>query len=140
MKHLDGEKPKHRVLKIFVKILIAIIILAGIAFGIKVGPNYISKEITDKTNLVINYSNVTGRMKQDLFIDENDVVYLSLNDIMNYYDKNAYYDTYKVDSVERTDEMFHNKKTVYELIDMEPTEIVIKDFGIKLLLMETQRT
>ena len=92
MKHLDGEKPKHRVLKIFVKILIAIIILAGIAFGIKVGPNYISKEITDKTNLVINYSNVTGRMKQDLFIDENDVVYLSLNDIMNYYDKNAYYD------------------------------------------------
>lgn len=92
MKHLDVEKPKHRLLKIFVKILIAIIILAGIAFGIKVGPNYISKEITDKTNLVINYSNVTGRMKQDLFIDENDVVYLSLNDIMNYYDKNAYYD------------------------------------------------
>lgn len=92
MKHMDGEKPKHKVLKVFLRLFFVIIILAGIAFGIKFGPNYISKEITDKTNLVINYSNVTGRMKQELLIDNNGVIYLSLNDIINYYDKNAYYD------------------------------------------------
>lgn len=92
MKHIDGEKPKHKVLKTFVILFFAILFLAGIAFGIKFGPNYISKEITNKTNLVINYSNVTGRMKQDLIIDDNDVIYLSLNDIINYYDKHAYYD------------------------------------------------
>lgn len=92
MKHMDGEKPKHKVLKVFLRLFFVIIILAGIAFGIKFGPNYISKEITDKTNLVINYSNVTGRMKQELLIDDNGVIYLSLNDIINYYDKNAYYD------------------------------------------------
>lgn len=91
MKNIDGEKPKHRVLKVLLKLFVVLVILAGIAFGIKFGPNYMSKEITDKTNLVINYSNVTGRMKQDVII-ENDVIYLSLNDIMNYYDKHAYYD------------------------------------------------
>lgn len=92
MKHLDGEKPKHRILKLFIKLFIVILILAGVAFGIKFGPNYISKDITDKTNLIINYSNVTGRMKQDLIIDDNGVIYLSLNDVINYYDKNAYFD------------------------------------------------
>ena len=88
---LEEKNTKHKLLKIFIKLFVVIVILAGIAFGIKFGPNYISKEITDKTNLVINYSNVTGRMKQDVII-ENNVIYLSLNDIMNYYDKYAYYD------------------------------------------------
>lgn len=44
-------------------------------------------------------------------------------------DKNTYYDIYKLDSVERSNEMFQNKTSVYELIDMEPTEIVIKESG-----------
>lgn len=92
MKHGNGEKPKHRVLKIFIGIIFAIVFVGAIAFAIKVAPNYVNNEITDKTNLVINYSNVTGRMKQDLIVDENNVVYLSLNDVMNYYDKNIYYD------------------------------------------------
>ena len=48
---------------------------------------------TDKINLVINFSNVTGRMKHDLLIDDNEVIYLSFNDIMNYYDYNIYYDS-----------------------------------------------
>ncbi|MCR5145821.1 MAG: hypothetical protein K6B70_00500 [Clostridia bacterium] len=91
MKNLEEKKSKAKVLKIFMKLFVVLLILAGIAFGIKFGPNYISKEITNKTNLVINYSNVTGRMKQDVIVD-NDVIYLSLNDIMNYYDKHAYYD------------------------------------------------
>lgn len=89
MKHKNEEKPKN---KIFLKLIIIAIFLAGVVFALKIAPNYIRNEITDKTNLVINYSNVTGRMKQNLLIDENGVVYLSLNDIMNYYDKHIYYD------------------------------------------------
>lgn len=89
MKQKNEEKPKN---KIFLKLIIIAIFLAGVVFALKIAPNYIRNEITDKTNLVINYSNVTGRMKQNLLIDENGVVYLSLNDIMNYYDKHIYYD------------------------------------------------
>ncbi|MBR2241133.1 MAG: hypothetical protein IJ890_07135 [Clostridia bacterium] len=86
-------KPKKRiVLKIFLAIVFIVILACGVLFTIKVAPNYINHDITDKTNLVLNYSNVTGRMKQDLIIDENNVVYLSLNDIKNYYDNHIYYD------------------------------------------------
>ena len=83
---------KHTALKVFSVLIILAILATGVAFTVKFGPNYINHDITDRTNLVINYSNVTGRMKQNLIIDENDVVYLSMNDIMNYYDKHIYYD------------------------------------------------
>ena len=92
MKHDNNEKPKGRVLKVVLKIIILLIFMLGIAFALKVAPNYIRSEITDRTNLVINYSNVTGRMKENMIVDEEGVVYLSLNDIMNYYDKHIYYD------------------------------------------------
>lgn len=93
MRNNYGEKKKSR---IFLKLIIAIFILGILAFGAlfayKVAPNYINHDITDKTNLVINFSNVTGRMKQEMIIDENDVVYLSVDDIRNYYDKHIYFD------------------------------------------------
>lgn len=93
MRNNNVEKKKSRV---FLKLLIVIFLLAILAFGglfaYKVAPNYINNEITDKTNLVINFTNVTGRMKQEMIIDENDVVYLSMDDIRNYYDKHIYYD------------------------------------------------
>ena len=92
MKHENEGKHKHKILGFFVKLIIIALLLFGVAFAIKFSPNFFTNEITDKTNLIINYSNVTGRMKQDLIVDDNGVVYLSLNDIQNYYDKHAYYD------------------------------------------------
>ncbi len=43
-------------------------------------------------------------------------------------DKNTYYDIYKLDSVERSNEMFQNKTSVYDLLGMEPTEILIQQY------------
>ncbi len=94
MEHEIDEKPKGIVRRIcggIVKLIIIAILLVGIIFILKIAPNYIRNEITDKTNLVINFSNVTGRTKQDLII-EDDVIYLSFDDIKNYYDNNIYYD------------------------------------------------
>ena len=96
MKHgieKDFNKPKkHTFFKVFVVLVILAILAGGAAFVFKYGPNYINHDITDRTNLVINYSNVTGRMKQKMIIDDNKVVYLSMEDIKNYYDKHIYYD------------------------------------------------
>ena len=94
MRHGIEEKPKKK--RVFLKIIITLIILAGLAagglFALKVAPNYRNTDITDRNNLVLNFSNVTGRMKHNLIIDENGVVYLSYEDIKNYYDKHIYYD------------------------------------------------
>ena len=93
MRHINDEKPKRR---IFLKLVLTLIVLVGLAagglFALKVAPNYINRDITDRTNLVLNFTNVTGRMAHDLIVDENGVVYLSITDIQNYYDKHSYYD------------------------------------------------
>lgn len=89
-----NEKPKliTKIFKLFILLIIIAILVCGVLFALKVAPNYKNNDITDRTNLIINYSNVTGRMKHNLVIDENEVIYLSMNDIMNYYDNNIYYD------------------------------------------------
>ena len=92
MEQENEGKKKHRFLKLLIKLILIVVVVLGIVFAVKIAPNYVNNEITDKTNLVINYSNVTGRMKHDLIIDEKGVVYLSYNDIANYYDKHIYYD------------------------------------------------
>ena len=78
--------------KIVKKILITVVFLLFSMFALKTAPSYIKNEITNKTNLVINYTNVTSKMKHDLFIDKNGVIYIAKEDIKNYYDKYIYYD------------------------------------------------
>ena len=92
MKEENQGKTRNKVLSVFFKLIIIAIFLCGILFVLKIAPNYIKTEITDKTNLVINCTNVTGKTKQDMIIDNNGVIYLSMDDIKNYYDKHIYYD------------------------------------------------
>ena len=72
--------------------IIVVAILVWLAFLIlKYAPNYVNTEISDKTNLVINNSNVTGDLKKDVII-ENGVIYVSMEDIENFFDPYIYYD------------------------------------------------
>src|SRR5574344_784290 len=75
----------------FAKIVIVAVIMVAIFFALKYASNFEMKEITDRTNLVVNYTNVTAKMKNKVYI-EDDVIYLSKEDIKNYYDKYIYYD------------------------------------------------
>ena len=94
MKHeIEGKPKKKRIFLKFILIIVLVVgLLAGGLFAIKIAPNYRNTDITDRNNLVLNFSNVTGRMKHNLIIDENGVVYLSVDDIRNYYDQYIYYD------------------------------------------------
>lgn len=82
-------------------IVITLSLMLAIAI-LNVAPNYIKDEITDKTNLVINNSNVTKKLKNDVFI-EDEVIYVSKDDIKNYFDENIYYDS-KYDQIVTTSE------------------------------------
>ena len=73
---------------------IILVVLFGtlVAFLLYIAPNYKIDENEKLTNLVINYSNVTGRMKGEVIIEDDGTIYISKNDIENYYDKYIYYD------------------------------------------------
>ena len=71
--------------KIFSKLIVTAILLALAFMILKLAPNYVNTEITDKANLVINNSNVTQDLKKDVII-ENGVIYISKEDISNFFD------------------------------------------------------
>ena len=84
----EAEKVKS---KIFSKIIVVAIFLGLVFFVLKVMPNYVNTEISDKTNLVINNTNVTDVLKNDVII-ENGIIYISEDDIQNFFDSHIYYD------------------------------------------------
>lgn len=62
-------------------ITIFILLLVGI-----IGSTYFLNKKNSKTNLVINNNNVTSRLKEDIVI-EDDITYVSMKDIKNFFDK-----------------------------------------------------
>ena len=79
------EKKKKRIIKILVSILV-IIIIGIIAYNIN---NYIILDKNKNINLVINNKNVTSNLKKDILI-EGDNIYLSKQDLGNFFDKYIY--------------------------------------------------
>ena len=78
--------------KTIYKIIVVLIFLIGIIMVLQYSGNYVVDEITDKANLIINNGNVTKSLKLDMFIDENETVYISKQDIENFFDPYVYYD------------------------------------------------
>ena len=85
----EAANKRGKIIKIIV--LIIIIILMALLVWLK-APDYYVKEVKGKTNLVINNNNVTSKMKDDVYIDSKGVIYLSINDVKNYFDKYINYD------------------------------------------------
>lgn len=76
---------------IFRRIVIIAVIVAIVAFILIKAENYIKEGTEGETNLILNNRNVTARLKHDIKID-NDTIYLSIEDIKNYFDKYIYYE------------------------------------------------
>lgn len=73
------------------KFIVVALFVALVFFILKYVPNYVNTEIADKTNLVINNSNVTTDLKKDVFIEDG-IIYISMEDISNFFDPYVYYD------------------------------------------------
>ena len=83
-KRTENKPKKHRnENKKFILIILFLIILLVVAFGVK---KLTYKEDLSRTNLVINNNNVTSRIKKDVIVEE-DEVYISMEDIQNFFDK-----------------------------------------------------
>lgn len=85
MTRSEINKKKKTITRILMAILI-IIVLAVIAF---IANNYIILDKNKTTNLIINNRNVTSNLKNEIMIKE-DIIYLSKQDIANFFDKYIY--------------------------------------------------
>lgn len=81
------EKKKKRIIKIFISIIV-IILIGIIAYNLN---NHIILDKNKNINLVINNKNVTSNLKKAIII-ENDNIYLSKQDLGNFFDKYIYED------------------------------------------------
>ena len=82
------EKKKKRIVKTFI-VIIAIILIGVIAYNVN---NHIILDKNKNINLVINNKNVTSNLKKQIII-EDDNIYLSKQDLGNFFDKYIYEDT-----------------------------------------------
>lgn len=86
---------KKKILLKMITIILFLFIILGLIFIIKkLIPGYKNEEIMDMTNLVINSSNVTDYLKDNntkVYV-KDEVIYLSINDLRNFFDKYIYID------------------------------------------------
>ena len=77
-----------------VKVLVILAIIAGIcvAGGYAALNAILAEHDNGETKLAINFTNVTGKTKHNVIVEDN-IVYLSMDDIDIYYDNNIYYDS-----------------------------------------------
>ena len=78
---------KKKIIRIFLIILFIIIL----AVGAYIANDYIIFDKNEKINLVINNSNITANLKHDVLV-EDDVIYVSKQDMSNYFDRYIYLD------------------------------------------------
>lgn len=81
-----------KIKNIWKKIAVVVVLLIIALVILIVSPNFKKDPNAGKINLIINNNNVTGKLKQNVIIDENGVVYVSKDDIHNYFDGQIYYD------------------------------------------------
>ncbi len=78
--------------KVWKKLLVVAVLLIIALIILVLSPNFKKDPNEGKTNFIINNNNVTSRLKQDIFIDDNNVVYVSMDDIQNFFDSQICYD------------------------------------------------
>lgn len=81
------ERKKKVIIKTFITI-VALIVISIIAY---IANDFVILDKNKKVNLVINNNNVTANLKKEILIEDN-IIYLSKQDIANFFDKYIYKD------------------------------------------------
>ena len=116
----------------FRKIIIIAIFIGLIAIVINLAPNYIRKEITGKTNVIINNNNVTESMKFDIFVDENEIVYMATKDIANFFDEDIFYDN-------KYDQIITSSDTKLATLKLNEKEMYVNSSKVKIYGAATKK-
>ena len=85
-------KVKKQKTKFIRNVIIGVIALHIVAFIINIAPGYKRNRFKGVTNLVIGEENVTEKLNNPVYKDEDGYIYLSKEDIKLLFDKTIYYD------------------------------------------------
>ena len=88
MEQVTNENKKGKI----IGIIIGIVLVIAIAVILFIFNNFIVYDQNTSTNLVINNKNITSNLKKEVVIEDN-VIYLSKQDIANFFDKYIYEDS-----------------------------------------------
>ena len=116
----------------FRKLIVIGIFIGLIAVIINLAPNYIRKEITGKINVIINNNNVTESMKFDVFVDENDIVYMATKDIANFFDEDIFYDN-------KYDQIITSSDTKLATLKFNEKEMYVNSSKVKIYGAATKK-
>lgn len=84
--NLENNPKKIKSGNILKRIIIVLILLLLSAFILNKAKNYIIETSKNEINLIINNRNVTDNLKHQV-INENGIIYVSMDDIENYFDR-----------------------------------------------------
>ena len=88
------KEKQYKKINLFLNIIVVLLSLVALIIIFNLAPNYEINDAyaKDKINIIINNNNVTKKLKKDLFINEKSVIYMSMQDVKNYFDKYIIYD------------------------------------------------
>lgn len=88
----SSKRMKSNTKRIYIyKLIVTVIFALCVVFILNKAPNYIRNDITSKTNLVINNNNITKNLRNDVIVEDG-IVYISTQDIANFFDGSIFYD------------------------------------------------
>ena len=92
MKELKNKLNKAKRMKFLRNIFIGIITLIIAMIIVNVAPGYRRDKYKDVINLVLNNENVTEHLKNDIYINDKNTIYISEDDIRDLFDATIYFD------------------------------------------------
>jgi spore germination protein YaaH len=112
--------------KMIKNIIIIAIALIAIVLIFTFAKNFTKDENEGKIALIINNKDVTARLKKDIFIDEQGIIYLSKEDIANFFDEYIYLE-------EETNQIITTYGTKVAALSLEQNKMTINGSTTNIL-------
>lgn len=107
-----------------VAVVIVLLIIAGAILVIS--PNFKKDSNEGKINFIINNNNVTGKLKHDIWMNEKNVVYASMDDLENYFDGQIYYD-------KENNQIITTSDTKVAVLSLTENKMIVNGSEVKLV-------
>ena len=107
-------------------IIIGIISLLVVAFIINIAPGYKRDKYMNIINLIINEENKTEHLVHDIYVNENQTIYISMEDVRNLFDSTIYYD-------EEYNQIITTSDTKVANIVIDERQMIINNSNVSML-------